>query len=92
MIDPLGTAITVLKTLTLLAGGLITRYAYRAYRRTGSPALRALAVGFALVTLGALLAGVVDRVLPLSRAVALAVESGFTTCGFAVVLYSLVRD
>ncbi|MFB6295610.1 MAG: hypothetical protein ABEH66_02060 [Halobacteriales archaeon] len=92
MVGALGTTVTVLKTLILVTGGLITWYAYRAFRRTGSAALGALAAGFALVTLGALLAGIVDRVLPLSRTVALLVESGFTTCGFAVVLYSLVRE
>ncbi len=51
-----------------------------------------VAAGFALVTLGALLAGPVDRVLPLSRSVALVVENGFAACGFTVVLYSLVRE
>lgn len=91
-VDYLGAAVTVLKTLILLGGGLITWYAYRAYRRTGTVALGALAAGFALVTLGALLGGIVDRVLPLSRTVALVVESGFATCGFAVVLYSLWRQ
>jgi len=78
-----------LKTLTLLLGGSITFYALRAFRRTGSVALRALTVGFGLVTLGSLAAGVVDQLLPLDPSLALVVESLFTTVGFAVVLYSL---
>ncbi|MFB6160729.1 MAG: hypothetical protein ABEJ61_06085 [Haloferacaceae archaeon] len=83
------TAVVALKTLTLVLGGSITVYAHRAHRRTGSDALRALAVGFGTVTLGALLAGIVDRLLPLDPNLALAVESLFTTVGFAVILYSL---
>lgn len=82
-------AVVVLKSLTLLVGGLITYYSYRAYRRTGAPALRALAVGFGIVTLGALFAGAVDQLLPLEPSIAFLVESAFTALGFAVITYSL---
>lgn len=85
--------VTALKTVGLVLGGLITYYSFKAYRRTDSPALRALAVGFGVVTLGALLAGVVDQLLPgVDPNVALAVESLFTTAGFGVILYSLYVD
>ncbi|QSG12267.1 DUF7521 family protein [Halapricum desulfuricans] len=78
------------KTLTLILGGLITYLSYRAYRRTGSPALRALSIGFGLVTTGALLAGVTNILLhDISIGVSLAIESGLTTAGFAVIVYSL---
>jgi len=79
----------VLKTLTLVLGGSITFYSFRAYRRMDSSALRALTIGFGTVTLGALLAGIVDQFSPLDPSVALVVESLFTTVGFAVILYSL---
>lgn len=83
------TVVVALKTLTLVLGGSITFYAFQAYRRTGSDALRALAFGFGTITLGAILAGIVDQLLPLDPSLALAVESLFTTIGFAVILYSL---
>jgi divalent metal cation (Fe/Co/Zn/Cd) transporter len=83
------TAVLVLKTLTLILGGVITFYSYRAYRRTRSRALRALALGFGIVTLGALLAGIVDQLISVDPAIALVVESLFTTVGFAIILYSL---
>lgn len=83
------TAVIVLKTLTLVLGGSITFYAFKAYRRTASSALRALALGFGTVTLGALLAGIVDQLLPLDPNLALVVESLFTTVGFGIILYSL---
>jgi len=82
---------TVLKTISLLLGGLITYHAVRAYRRTGNRRLGALAVGFGVITLGAALAGIVDLITPLGRDAALVVESLFTAAGFGAVLYSLYR-
>lgn len=84
--------IVVLKTVTVVLGGVITFLAYTAFRRTGSPALRSLTLGFALVTLGALLAGAVDQVVGLETEVALVVESVLTAAGFAVIVYSLYVD
>jgi energy-converting hydrogenase Eha subunit F len=81
--------VVVIKTLTLLVGGLITYYAYRAYQRTSHPALRALAVGFGVITVGSLFAGAVDQILLLTSDLALVVESGFTLVGFIIILYSL---
>jgi divalent metal cation (Fe/Co/Zn/Cd) transporter len=89
MNSELTTAVVGLKTLTLVLGGSITFYAVQAYRTTGSRALRALALGFGTVTVGALVAGIVDQLLPVDPALALVVESLFTTVGFAVVLASL---
>ena len=87
------TAIVVaLKTLTLALGGLITYFAFKAYRRTDSPALRALAVGFGVITLGAILAGVIDQLLPFGTDAALVAESVLTAVGFAVILYALFVD
>lgn len=85
----LTTAVVALKTLTLLLGGSITFYAFEAYRNTGSVALRALTIGFGTVTIGGLLAGIVDQLLPLDPSLAFVVESLFTTVGFAVILASL---
>lgn len=81
--------IVLLKTSTLLLGGTITWFAYRAYRRTAAPALRMLSLGFGVVTVGSLLAGVADRLLPLGTSSALVVESLFTAVGFAIIFYSL---
>jgi hypothetical protein len=86
------TAVVGLKTLTLVLGGSITFYAFKAYRSNGSPALRALALGFGTVTVGALLGGIVDQLLPLDPSLAFVVESLFTTAGFAVILYSLYME
>jgi hypothetical protein len=81
--------LVVLKTLTLILGGLITYYAYQAWKRTGSTALRALGVGFGLVTLGALVAGVTDLVFDYGLYFNSVVESTMTVLGFGVIVYSL---
>lgn len=92
MTELVSPAVIVAKSLTLLLGGLITYYSLRAYQRTGSRALRALGVGFGAVTAGALLAGIVDQLLPVQSALALVVEGVFTVSGFAIILYSLYVD
>ncbi|MFC3477903.1 DUF7521 family protein [Halobacterium litoreum] len=86
------TVVVALKTVTLLLGGLVTYFASKAWRRTGSPALRSLAIGFGFVTLGSLLAGVADQVLAMDRTFATLTESALTAVGFAVIVYSLYAD
>lgn len=81
--------VVVLKTITLVLGLTITYLSYKAFRRSGSAALRSLTVGFALVTLGALLAGVADQIIGLQTDFALVVESVLTAAGFGVIVYSL---
>ncbi|MFB6069693.1 MAG: hypothetical protein ABEJ76_01610 [Halanaeroarchaeum sp.] len=84
--------IVALKTATLILGGVITYFSHKAYRRTGSKALRFLAVGFGIVTLGSMIAGVADLVLLLSRDLALIIESSLTVVGFGVIVYSLYAE
>ncbi|WP_276302518.1 DUF7521 family protein [Halorussus lipolyticus] len=81
--------VVALKTVTLLLGGLITFFAYKAYRRTESPALGSLALGFGVVTLGAFLAGIADQILAIDRTTVLVIESLLTVTGFGVITYSL---
>lgn len=88
----LATAVVALKGVTLVLGGLITYYSYRAYARNGSESLRALTVGFGVVTLGALLAGIADTVVFTDSRVALVVESAFTALGFGFLFYSLFAE
>lgn len=77
------------KTATVLLGGLITYFAVRAARKTRSTGLTYLAVGFATVTAGSMLAGVADQLFELETASALVFENALTTAGFAIIAYSL---
>jgi hypothetical protein len=83
------TLIIGLKTLTLVLGGLITYLSLKAYRRTGNEALGYLSAGFAIVTLGTLLAGAADQVLQAGFEVGLLIESALIAAGMLVIVYSL---
>ncbi|HMB50757.1 DUF7521 family protein [Natronoarchaeum rubrum] len=83
------TAMAVVKTLILITGGVITYFAFRAYRRTDSRSLGALALGFGLITMGTFLAGVVADVIGMSLAVGVLTESVLVLAGFLVIAYSL---
>jgi heme/copper-type cytochrome/quinol oxidase subunit 3 len=86
------TAIIALKTAILLLGGLITYFAFKAYRRTRHPSLRALAIGFGVVTLGALLAGLAHQLFGVGITTGVLINSLLTAVGFAVITYSLYAD
>lgn len=81
--------IVAVKTLTLILGGSITYFAYKAYRRTAIQPMLALTIGFGTITLGTLFAGIIDRFIAVTGDVAIVVEGAFMAVGFAVVLYSL---
>lgn len=80
------------QTATLLFGGAITVLAYRAFRRTGSPALRALTVGIGTLTVGALLGGTLHQFAGLDLRTSVTVQSVATAVGFGVLTYSLYTD
>ena len=91
--DPaLTTAIVVVKTGILVLGGLISYFSYKAYRNTGARALRSLAVGFAIVTVGSLVAGAFDVLFHVPLPVGVLIDSSLTLVGFAVITYSLFAD
>lgn len=85
------TVIVVLKTIILLFGSGITVIAFKAYRRTGDPSLRALAIGFGTITLGALLAGVANQLLGVTIKQGVIINSFLVAIGLAIILYSLYR-
>ncbi|MFC6731085.1 MULTISPECIES: hypothetical protein [unclassified Haladaptatus] len=86
------TVVVALKTITLVLGSLITYFAYRAYRRTNAPPLGVLALGFAIVTVGALAAGAAHQAFGLDSGIVLSIESTLTTAGFGIILYSLYAE
>ncbi len=87
--EPLASLLVVTKLLALGLGLLVVRAGYRAYRRTGSRALRALTVAFALITLGGAVGGSLDRLLDVGLEAAVLANSALTAVGFAVLAYSL---
>jgi heme/copper-type cytochrome/quinol oxidase subunit 3 len=82
-------AIAVVKTLILIVGGVVTYLAFSAYRRTYDRSLAFLAVGFALIVVGVLLAGFTFELLNVALGVGVLVESLFVLFGLAIIAYSL---
>lgn len=83
--------IATANAITLILGGMIATLGWRAYRRTGSPALRALAAGIGLVTVGTAIGGSLHQFTSTDLITAVAIQSVFVACGFAVMAYSLSK-
>ena len=84
--------IIIVKTIILLLGGGITYTAYKAYRNNGNRSLGTLALGFGIVTLGALLGGIADQILSVSLAMGVLIDSLLVAIGFAIIMYSLYLE
>ncbi|HKT21550.1 MAG TPA: hypothetical protein VJR06_02860 [Nitrososphaerales archaeon] len=79
------------QALILLFGGIVVYYAGKAYGKTKSQAMLVLAVGFAFVTLGALIAGVLYNVGSVDLGTVITVQAYSQAIGFFVIVYSLAR-
>jgi heme/copper-type cytochrome/quinol oxidase subunit 3 len=82
-------AIAIVKTLILVIGGVVTYLAFSAYRRTYDRSLGFLAVGFALIVVGVLLAGVTFELLNVTLGVGILIESLFVLLGLSIIALSL---
>ncbi len=85
----LAIALAIVKTLVLVVGGVITYFAFKAYRRTRQRALGYLAGGFGLVTLGLVLAGLLTELVGMPLATGILLESLLVLAGFVIIAYSL---
>ncbi|MFB6078471.1 MAG: hypothetical protein ABEJ80_05790 [Halarchaeum sp.] len=75
----------------VVAGLVMVSLAVQTYRRTGRRAMIHLSVGFVLVVAAAIATAVSALVLDFSNVRSLLlVNSGFTTAGYAFVIYSLL--
>jgi hypothetical protein len=81
--------LVVAKSIVVLLGLLIAYQGFRAYRREQSHRMLFVAAGFALLTVGSILEGVLYDVLHLSLFVSGMVQTGFLATGMALILYSL---
>lgn len=81
--------IIIVKTLILISGGVVTYFAYKAYRRTGQRSIGLLSLGFAFITVGLLLAGLFTQVLAFPLRVSILIESSLVLIGMLIIAYSL---
>ena len=88
----LDTAIVAMKTVTLLLGGLITYFSLRAFQRTRSRALGALAAGFGIITAGSIFAGAMNLIFQIDLQYSVLLQSVATAIGFSVITYSIYLE
>jgi hypothetical protein len=89
MMDTTTAVLTVIRLLVFALGILITYYSFEAYRRTGTDYMRNAAVGFAIITLGVFIEGVLFEFAGLDLAVVHIIESVAIGLGFVILLISL---
>lgn len=82
-------AIAIVKTLILVIGGVVTYLAFSAYRRTYDRSLGFLSVGFSLIVVGVLLAGVTFELLDVPLGIGILLESLFVLAGLSIIALSL---
>lgn len=87
--SPTSMAVVAVKAFILVVGAGITLVAFRAHRKSGEDSMRALSIGFGVVTLGALLAGIFHKLFGLSLADGVLLNSVLTAVGFSIIGYSL---
>jgi hypothetical protein len=79
------------QALILVFGGVVVYYAYRAYGKTKSQAMLLLALGFAFVTAGALVAGAMYNLGTGDLGTVITVQAYSQAVGFFIIVYSLAR-
>jgi hypothetical protein len=77
--------------MILLFGGVVVFYASRAYSRTRSQAMFLLALGFAFVTAGAVLAGVLFNLANQDLGTVETLQAASQAVGFFIIVYSLAK-
>ncbi len=79
------------KLLVVVFGSAVVFAAYGAYRRTESIRMLFVSIGFALVTLGSLVEGILFELLGYNLMEAHIVESTLVLVGLLTLIYSLKR-
>ncbi|WP_425498413.1 DUF7521 family protein [Halogeometricum salsisoli] len=83
------TAIVLVRSGILLLASGITYIAFNAYRRTGERTLRALGLGFGVITVGTLTTSSANQFFSAPLEIGILVNSIFVAVGFAIITYSL---
>jgi len=83
--------LTVAQFLIVVFGAIVIYYANRSYSRSKSKSILFLAIGFAVVTVGAVAAGVLFNLVTVGDlATVEAVQAVCQAIGFFIIVYSLV--
>jgi hypothetical protein len=80
---------SIMRLIALFLGAFIVYLAYRGYRRNASKPLLYVALGFAFITAGTLLEGLMFVILGSDILTAIAIGGVLTVIGFVAILYSI---
>ena len=80
---------SIMRLIALFLGAFIVYLAYRGYKRNASKPLLYVALGFALITAGTLLEGLMFVILGTDILAAIAIEGVLTVIGFVAIIYSI---
>lgn len=80
----------VFQAIIVVLGIVIVYFAVKGYRKTKSKSLLFLALGFLIVTVGAVAAGVLFELLNYDLVTVEAIQAATTVVGFLVIVYSIV--
>ncbi|MDA4119083.1 MAG: hypothetical protein OK436_00670 [Thaumarchaeota archaeon] len=83
--------LNISQALILIFGGIVVFYASRSYLRTKSRAMLLLALGFAFVTAGAVVAGVLFNIAGEDLTTVETIQATSQAAGFFIIVYSLTR-
>lgn len=80
----------VAQALIVVFGGVVVYYASRSYSRSKSRSILFLAIGFAIVTIGAVAAGILFELLSVGLTTVEAIQAISQAVGFFIIVFSLV--
>jgi uncharacterized membrane protein YdjX (TVP38/TMEM64 family) len=80
---------TFTKVVALILGAFIVYVAYKGYKRNSSKPLIYVALGFALITAGTIVEGILYVMLGSELLSAIATGTTVTVLGFVVIIYSI---
>jgi len=80
---------SIMRLIALFLGAFIVYLAYRGYRRNASKPLLYVALGFAFITAGTLLEGLIFVILGSDILAAIAIDGVLTVIGFVAIIYSI---
>lgn len=80
---------TIVKIAALILGTFIVYLAYKGHKRNSSEPLLYVALGFALITAGTVIEGILYVVLMSDLLVAIIVGTAVTTIGLVSIIYSI---
>ncbi len=80
---------TLTKIVALILGAFIVYLAYKGYKRNSSKPLLYVALGFALITAGTIIEGILYVLLGSELLNAMATGTTVMVLGFAVIIYSI---